>query len=159
MLLLLFHPLGEKTQILHGACDLALCGVELVLIHQWRCSRQAPVGAVGDLNDHRQIAQQFIGQRRCLGFDLLLCFEKQLRILQNALPYLWRGIAPGGIEFVGLPSCEPVPPKRIRHPLAILDVGARHWHQIFHRDMSGDLAGTHALLHAFGKLFHQRQSS
>jgi hypothetical protein len=65
-----------------------LCGVELVLIHQRRRSRQAPTGAVGDLNDHRQIAQQFIGQRRWLGFDLLLCFEKQLGIVQNALPYL-----------------------------------------------------------------------
>jgi len=53
MLLLLLNPLGQNPQILHGACDLALCRIELVLIHQRRRSRQTPAGAVGDREHHR----------------------------------------------------------------------------------------------------------
>jgi len=56
-LLLLVNPLGQKLQILNGACDLALSRIELVLIHQRCRSRQAPAGPVGDSDDHRQIPQ------------------------------------------------------------------------------------------------------
>jgi len=87
-LLLLVNPLGQKLQILDGACDLALGGIELVLVHQRRRSRQAPAGTVGEGDDHREVPQQFIGQLRWLRLDLLLCFEKQSGIIQNALPYL-----------------------------------------------------------------------
>jgi len=86
---------------------------------------------------------------------LLLCFEKQLWIFENALPYLWRGIAPCGIEFTGLPARETMRRKRIRHALAILDVGARHRHQILHRDVSRDLAHANLLLDHLRKKFDQ----
>jgi len=99
LLLLLVNPLGQKLQILDGACDLALGGIELVLVHQRRRSRQTPAGAVGDLNDHRQIPQQLFGQRWWLRFDLLMGFDKQLGIVQNALPDLRRGVAPCGVKF------------------------------------------------------------
>lgn len=52
-----------------------------------------------------------------------------------------------------------MPGKRIGHALAVIDIGAGHRSQILHRDMSGDLAAAHALLHGFGKLFHQSQSA
>jgi hypothetical protein len=57
LLLLLVNPLGQKAQILYGACDLALGCIELVLTHQRRRSRQTPAGAVGDREHHRQIPQ------------------------------------------------------------------------------------------------------
>jgi len=155
LLLLLVNPLGQKLQILDGACDLALGGIELVLVHQRRRSRQTPAGTVGDGNDHRQIPQQFIGWRWGLRLDLLLCFEKQSGIIQNALPYLGRGIAPCGVVFTGLAAREAMGPKRIGHALAILDVGARHRHQILHRDMSGDLAHADCLLDHLRKQFDQ----
>jgi len=155
LLLLLVNPLGQKLQILDGACDLALGGIELVLVHQRRRSRQTPAGTVGDGNDHRQIPQQFIGQLRWLRLDLLLRFEKQLGIVQNALPDFGRGIAPCRIEFTGLPACEAMLLKRIRHALAILDVGARHRHQILHRDVSRDLAHANLLLDHLRKKFDQ----
>jgi hypothetical protein len=68
-------------------------------------------------------------------------------------------IAPGGIEFTGLAAAETVLGKRFRHALTVIGIGARHRPQILHRDMSGDLAAADALLHRFGKLFHQSQSA
>jgi len=53
LLLLLVNPLRQKLQILDRARDLALGGIELVLVHQRRGSRQTPAGTVGDGNDHR----------------------------------------------------------------------------------------------------------
>jgi len=61
LLLLLLNPLGQKAQILYGACDLSFGRIELVLIHQRRRSRQTPAGSVGDREHHRQIPQQFLG--------------------------------------------------------------------------------------------------
>ena len=147
----------QKLQILYRAGDLALCGIELVLIHQRRCSPEAPAGPVGDGDDHRQIAQQFIRQRRGLRLDLLLCFEKQFGIVQNAPPYLGRGGAPCGVEFAGLPAREAVGSKRIGHALAILDVGARHRHQVLHGDMSRDLTHANVLLNRLREKFNQGQ--
>ena len=56
-------------------------------------------------------------------------------------------------------AAEAIPGKCIGHALAVVGIGARHRRQILHRDMSGDLAGTNALLDGFGKLFHQSQSA
>ncbi len=86
-MLLLLNALGEIAQILHGALDLALRRIELAGIHQGRRPRQTPAGTDGDLNDHRQISQQFIRRRGRLRLDLLLRSEKQLRLFQNPLPY------------------------------------------------------------------------
>src|SRR5947199_10523981 len=114
LLLLLVDPLGQILLILDGACDLALGGIELVLVHLRRRSRQTPAGTVGDGNDHRQIPQQFIGWRWGLRLDLLMCFEKQLWILENAATYPGRGLAPSGGEFTGLAAREAQGPQRIR---------------------------------------------
>jgi hypothetical protein len=149
----------QKLQILDGACDLAPCGIELVLIHQGRRSPQTPPGPVGDGDDHRQIAQKLIRQRRGLRLDLLMRFEKQLGIFQNALPYLGRGVAPCGIEFARLPAREAMGSKRFGHALAILDVGARHRYQVLHRDMSRDLAHANVLLNRLREKFNQSQSA
>lgn len=146
------------AQILHGAFDLALRSVELVLVHQGCCPRQTPAGTVGDGQHHIQIPQQFIGDGWRLGFGLLLRFEKQLRLLDNPLPYRWRRVAPGRIELTGLPAREPVLGQAFGQPLAVLDIGARHRHQILHGDVCGDGALAHFLLHTSRKQFHQRQS-
>jgi len=68
-------------------------------------------------------------------------------------------IAPGRVEFTGLAAAEVVLRKRLGHALAVVRIGARHRRQILHCDMRRDLAGTNALLHRFGKLFHQSQSA
>ena len=150
------NPLGKKLEILHDACDLALGGIELFFAHQRRRSRQTPARAVGDLHDHRQIPQQLIRQGRGVGLGLLMGFKKKFGVIENALPYWRRGIAPSGVEFTGLPACETMRGKRIRHALAVLDVGARHRYQILHRDVSRDLADANLLLDLLRKKFHQR---
>jgi len=158
-LLLLLNPLGQKLQILDGARDLALGGIELVFIHQRSRAPETPAGPVGDGDDHRQIAQQFIGRRCGLRLELLVRFEKQLRIFEDALPDLGRGVAPCGVEFAGLPAREVMRHKRIRQASAILNVDARHRNQILHGDMSGDLAHADSLLNRLGKHFDQGQSA
>ena len=50
-------------------------------------------------------------------------------------------------------------PKRVCHPLAVVDVDARHRHQILHRDMSGDLPHADALLNLLWEKFNQSQST
>lgn len=85
-------------------------------------------------------------------------FEKQFGIVQNALPYLGRGVAPCGVEFGGLSAREAMRLKRIGHPLAILDVGARHRNQVLHRHMSRDVAHADFLLDHLRKKLDQSQS-
>jgi hypothetical protein len=72
--MLLSDTFGQMGQIFHGAFDLALRPFKIAGTHQWHGSRQAPAGAVGDGEHHRQIAQEFFGNRRWLRFQLLLCF-------------------------------------------------------------------------------------
>ena len=62
--------------------------------------------------------------------ELLVRFEKQLRIFEDALPDLGRGVAPCGVEFAGLPAREVMRHKRIRQASAILNVDARHRNQM-----------------------------
>jgi hypothetical protein len=74
MLTLLFHAFGQVHQIPHSAFDLALRTLKLGVGHQRRGARQAPAGAVGDREHHREISQQLLGNRRRLRFELALCF-------------------------------------------------------------------------------------
>ena len=72
--MLLFDAFGQMLEIPHGAFDLALRILKLGVAHQRRGARQAPASTVGDREHHRQIPQQFLGNRRWLRFDLLLRF-------------------------------------------------------------------------------------
>jgi hypothetical protein len=157
--MLLFDAFGQMLQIPHGAFDLAVCRLKLTGAHQRCGARQTPAGAVGDGDDHHQIPQQFLGWRCRLRRDLLMGLQKQFRRIQNPLAYGCGRIAPGGIKFTGLAAAEAVLRKRFRHALTVIGIGARHRRQILHRDMRRDLAATDALLHRFGKLFHQSQSA
>jgi hypothetical protein len=84
-------------------------------------------------------------------------FQKQFGRIQNPLAYGCRCITPDRVEFASLAAAEAVLRKRLGHALAVVRIDACHRRQILHRDMGRDLAGTNALLHRFGKLFHQSQ--
>ena len=157
--MLLFDAFGQMRQIPHGAFDLAMGRLQLARAHHRCGTRQTPAGTVRDGEHHRQIPQQFIGWSWRLRRDLLMGFQKQFGRIQNPLAYGCGGIAPGRVEFTGLAAAEAILRKRIGHALAVVRIGARHRRQILHRDMSGDLARADALLHGFGKLFHQSQSA
>jgi hypothetical protein len=69
-----------------------------LLLIQFHClsTGQSPMRAVHDRRDHLQIANQF-GAAAGRRFLLTLRFEKQRRIIQNALADRGRSSTPGGI--------------------------------------------------------------
>ena len=72
--MLLFDTFGQMRQIPHSAFDFALRILKLGGTHQRRRTRQAPAGAIGDREHHRQIPQQFIGWRWRMRRNLLVRF-------------------------------------------------------------------------------------
>jgi hypothetical protein len=59
----------------------------LIAIQLDRRAGQAPIGSMDDRHHHPQIARQFgNSRRRRPGITLPLGFQKQLRLIENALP-------------------------------------------------------------------------
>jgi hypothetical protein len=85
IVMLLLDLLGQMGEISHGAVDLAPGILKVGESHQRRRPRQTPASPLGNGQDQIQIAQEFVGQRRRLGLNLMLCFQKQIRGFQNAL--------------------------------------------------------------------------
>src|ERR1035437_1029278 len=110
LLLLLWDSPGQTAKLVFHAFDLAPRCFALPAIHLQaqrapRRARQPPGGAVHDRCRHLQIAQQFGGRRcRSFRFRLPLRFEKQLGLVEKALPNHRRATAPGGIQLPGLPG-------------------------------------------------------
>jgi hypothetical protein len=78
-----------------------------------------------------------------------LCFEKQGRIIENALTDRRRPLAPGGIE---LPRCARIAVmlgEDCRHSLAVLQTLPRRRRQKLHRHLRADFARAHLLLNRF----------
>ena len=115
-------------------------------------ARQSPLGAVDDGGGHLQIAQQSGGP--CGGgvrFGRSLGFEKQLGLVEQALPGQGRAVAPGRIQLPSLPRVAVMLREHGSHPLAVLQADARYRHQELHGHMSGDLALAHLLLEGLGR--------
>jgi len=115
------------------------------------------MGAVHYRGDHLQIVDQFGG---CPGRDFLLPlrFEKQRRIIQNALADRSRSPAPGCIQLARFARIAVMPGEDGGHALAVLQALPRHRHQKLHRDLRRNLALAHLLLDRFRQKLHQRQS-
>jgi hypothetical protein len=143
---------GQTSKFALGAIDLLPQLVSLWAIQLDGDAAQAPAGPAEDRRDHLQIARHFgeDGGRR-LGFALPLGFQKQLRLLQNALADGGRSLAPSGVQLPGFAAGEPVGSQRFRQRLAVGRAGSCHWHQDLHRDLGRNRSGAHLLLHAFGQ--------
>ena len=140
------------------AIDLLPCCLALRAI-QLACSRasQPPLRAVHNGGYHLHIAPQ-CGGCCCGGLLLLpLRFEKQLRLLENALAGHRRAVAPSGVQLAGLPRIAVMLRECRRHSFAVLQADARHWQQKLHGHVCGDLALTHLLLDGFRQKLRQRQ--
>ena len=146
-------------KLVFNAIDLAPRGFALLAIHLRRSrARQSTGGAVHNRCRHLQIAQQFGGWCDTrFRFRLPLRFEKQLGLVEKALPDRGRAAAPGGIQLPGLPRGAGMLGERRRHPLAIVQADARHRHQKLHRYVRGDFALAHLLLDGLRQKLHQRQ--
>jgi hypothetical protein len=84
-------------------------------------------------------------------------FEKQARIVQNALADRGRALTPSRIQLASFARIAVLLGKNRRHPLAILQALACHWHQKLQGHLGQDLARAHLLLDRFRQYLHQRQ--
>lgn len=98
-------------------------------------------GSLCDGGDLVQFALERAG-----GWLLLLRFQEQLRVSKDAFARLAFGIAPGVVERGGLPGGPSLAGENGRHPEALFDAHSRHWHEVAHGDLGGDLAFAHLLL-------------
>ncbi len=112
------------------------------------------MGAVDDRRDHLQIADQFgAGCRGSLLLRLSLSFEKQRRIVQDALPDRGRSAAPRAVELRRLAVIAAMLGEDRRHPLTSLQALPRHRNQKLHRRLRRDLAFPHLLLNRLRQQF------
>jgi len=134
--LLLWDFPGQTVKLALQAIDLVSRGLALLVVDLGAGrARQPAGGAVHDGDRHLQIAQQCGARcRRGLGF-LPLCFEKQLRLVENSFPDRRRALAPGSIQLPGLPRIAVMLGERRGHALAVLQAHACHWHQKLHGHM------------------------
>jgi hypothetical protein len=110
-----------------------------------------------DGNRHLQIALHLFDRRRLGCRRLLLCFQKQFWLGENALAGHARAFAPSRIQLPGLPRIATVRDQSGRHARAIVSVDSRHRNQILHRHLRRDLSFAHLLLDRFRQQLHQRQ--
>ena len=158
MFFLLWDALGQAAELIAGALDLAPQFLASVAIHVLGSTCQFAAGAVGDGDHYIQVTQQLLGRRgRWRRLHLPLRFQKQLGLLQDALPDRRRCIPPGGVQLSGLAGVERVPGERFRHARTVLQAHPRRRHQKLHGDVRRDRAASHLLLDAFRKQFHQPQ--
>jgi hypothetical protein len=139
--------------------DLVVYFIALPAIQLDRGAGQAPVGAAGDRQDDLQVTQQLgdCADRRRGGLARPLRFQEQLRLFQNPLAEGGARAAPSRVQLPGFAAGEVVPSDRIRHAHAVLGVGARHRHQMLHRDMGREGAVPHLLLYAGRQQLDQGQ--
>jgi len=121
--------------------------LRIIQLHGRRAGQPA-MGAVYNRGDHLQIADQF-RTRPGRGFLLPLRFEKQRRILQNALANRGRSSPPGRIQLSGFPRVAVLLGENGRHALAVFQALAGYWHQKLHGCRRRDLALPHLLLNGF----------
>ena len=88
---------------------------------------------------------------------LPLCFQKQLRLAENALANHARALAPGRIKLRGLPCIAATLHEYSGHPLAVFGAGSRHRHQMLHGDLRAETSFADLLLDGFGQQFDERQ--
>ena len=147
------HPLQFPAR----AFDLALRLFLLPAIHLRQGCGEPPAGAMQDGHRHLQFAIQS-RRGRLGGRRLPLRFQKQFRLGQDAFADHTRAVPPGGIELSGLPRVAMVLDEGGGHLLTLLQADARHWDEVLHGQLRGDLAFAHLLLDGFRQQLDQRQA-
>jgi hypothetical protein len=147
----------HALKLFSDVVDLLPRGCALLVI-QLHCVRagEPPLRAIYHRSDNPQIADQFGGGT---GRDLLLLlrFEKQRWIIQNAFADPGRSPAPDRIQLAGCARIAAMLGEDRRHPLAVFQALPRHRHQKLHRHLRRDLAFAHLLLDGLRQKLHQRQ--
>jgi hypothetical protein len=117
-----------------------------------------PSGATQDGEHHIQVSLHLCDRCRLGWCRLPLCFQKQLRLSENAFTDRARAVAPCRVQLPCLPRIAAVRNESVRHARAVVDVDSRHRHQILHRHLRRQFSFAHLLLDRFRQQLHQRQS-
>ena len=155
--LFLCHARRHPLQLPARAFDLTLCLFLLPAVHLRQGFAEPPAGAMQNGHRHLQLAIQS-RRGRLGGRRLPLRLQKQFRLGQDALADHTRAVPPGGIELSGLPRVAMVLDESGSHLRALLQADARHWDEVLHGQLRGDLAFAHLLLDGFRQQLHQRQA-
>jgi hypothetical protein len=152
-----FHLHGQIGQLPADALDppaglFALALVDLPLVDPL-------AGPSENRRDDLQIAHQLlahrISRRRCV--QLIAGFQKQRRLIEQALSQRRRAVAPGRVKLSGLARAPAMRSQGRGHLLTVFDVGARHRHQNLHGHVRGDLSFANLLLNRLREDLHERQ--
>jgi len=147
-------------EIVCGALEPPAGMLQLGSIQERKGARQPSAGPAGDGQHHFQVAQQLRnrGIRNRRGDNLALCLQKQLRLRQDPWPCRRRSSAPGRIQFARLARAELLGGEDLRHPPAVVEVGARQRNEILHGHVGADLAIAHSLLNRLRQKLDQGQT-
>jgi hypothetical protein len=147
----LAHSIQFAARALDGVLRLLL----LAGIHSGQGFGELLAYAAQNGQRHLQIAHHLFGYwcdcRRCLA----LCFQKQLRLGEDAVANDTRAFAPSRVELLGRACIAMLFDEDGGQALAVIGVNARHRHQILHRHLCGDLAVAHVLLDGFRQQIDQ----
>ena len=116
----------------------------------------------GDSSHHIQAAQQLFACTHAFGIfvlDLATGAEEQLWIVDDAVLYVDRALAPGSIDLANFASAELITGNLFGKAFAGAAVGARNRNQVLHGRMRSDFPEADVLLDRLGQLAHQRQAA
>jgi hypothetical protein len=112
--------------------------------------------------DHVHATQQLFACTHAFGIfvlDLATGAEEQLRIVDDAVLYVDRALAPGLIDLADFASAELITGNLFGKAFAGAAVGARNRNQVLHGRMRSDFPEADMLLDRLGQLAHQRQAA
>jgi hypothetical protein len=131
----------------------------LLAAHFRQSFRQPPASSAHNSSRHFEVTLERGRLRDGLPWWLPLCFQKQFRLVENALADHSRAFTPGTIELSGFATVTATPGQSDSHPLAMFHADPRHRNQILHRGLGRDTAFPYLLLDALRQKPDQPQPS
>jgi hypothetical protein len=145
--------LGLRQAQLHL---LALLVAHLIVM----ISKQA-LRSAGDASNQVEVPQQSVSKAHRVRwpFALTPSLQKQRRLLDQPSSHLPASVPPGVVQLADVPIAQLQWGYRLDQLLAVLSVGARHWHQVLPGCVGTDPPSPHLLLHHIRQRLHQRQTA
>ena len=155
--LFLFDSFHHPVKFAANAFQLTLRLFLLLNVHLRQGFSESPAGSMHEGKRHLQFASEGKGSRLS-SYSLLLRFQKQFRLGEDAVADHVRAVPPGSIKLRGLPCVAMVLDESGGHACAVVHIDSRHRHQILHRQLRAESAFAHLLLDGFRQQFDQRQA-
>lgn len=163
MLLLsdLFDSSRQALQVTLGLRQAQLHLLALLVTHLIVMISQLPLRSAADASNQVEVPQQSVSKAHRVRWTFALTphLQKQRRLGDQPSSYLPASVPPGVVQLADIPIAELQWGYRLDQLLAVLSVGARHWHQVLPCCVSANLPSPHLLLHQLRQLLHQRQTA